>query len=165
MNKTEILERINNVADARDKELARKVEDRRTRLNAKVMAINALGPRIKNMLDIAKTMWERRIPIGHKMPAMIGIHSDLVTDGIDHRLGFYVDSKREWSLFDYRTGYPYAFGIEGGGCSGYGLEIDDKGIIVRGMPDRYGSAEDKMDYVIEHFDEFERKFYDYIESL
>lgn len=165
MNKKDLLERINKVAETLDTELAREENAKRESLDAKIEAIKALGQRIKDMLEVAQALWAKRIYIGNAKNGMCAIHSDLVTDGVDHRMGFYGDIKRAWRTHDYRTAYPYAFGIEGGGYEGYGLEINADGDIVRGMPDRYGSAECKMDFVIEHFDEFERKFCDYVESL
>lgn len=161
MNKTEMLERVNNAADARDAELARQEEAKRKRINEKVMAINALGPRIKDMLDVAKEPDAKRFSLGKKASDWIK-PQEFVTEGIEHRMGFYVKQNAQGNGWPK---HPYAFGIEGGGYSGYGLEIDEKGTIVRGMPSRYGSAEGKMDYVIIHFDEVERKFYDYVESL
>lgn len=168
MNKTEILERINKVAERRDTEAKRKADDAHAQLMKKVNAIKALAPRIANMLDIAQSLWENKIRIGKPITEALGMtRSDLTTDGINHTMGFYTDRKKVWGEHWLSTecGYPYAFGIEGGGYSGYGLEIDRNGNIVRGMPNRYGTAEDKMQWVIDHFDEFERKFYAYVESL
>lgn len=135
----------------------------KTTLENKVRAIKALAPRISAILEEAQKLYVSQIHIGTPRKRMIGTNSDLTTDGIEHGLGIYTDRKKAWGghWFDEGCGYPYAFGIEGGGYSGYGLEINAEGEIVRGMPDKYGSAEGKMQYLLDNFDDYEKKFYDF----
>lgn len=136
-------------------------------LTEKVNAIKALAPRIRAMLDIAQEWHSKQIHIGNPIKDAIGTRSDLTTDGIHHGIGIYTDRRKVWgrNWFADGCGYPYAFGIEGGGASGYGLEINAEGEIVRGMPDEYGSAEKKMQYLIDNFDEYEARFYSFANNI
>lgn len=159
--KSDMLARIKRASDSRDHNEALKAQAAHNRLMAKVIAIKSLATRIADLLDIAIELDEKGFPLGKQAKDWIK-PQEFVTEGIEHGIGFYV---RNHSHGNGYPKYPYAFGIEGGGYSGYGLEIDREGNIVRGMPDCYGSAEDKMQYVIDHFDDFERKFYEYVKSI
>lgn len=156
MNKTEMLERINKVAETRNAEAIRKATAQQEHFNTKVKAIRALAPRIADMLDIAQHLYNKNIPIGKKRTLHVMPHSDeFVSSWWSHNLGFCYDScKRP------RVEYPMWFGFINGGAYGEDMCVDREGNIVRGRH-KYRD----MQIMLEQFDEFERKFYDYVESL
>lgn len=156
MNKTQMLERINRAADENNKKEARKAEDERRRHTAIINAVKKLAPRIADMLDIAQHLYNKNIPIGKKRTLHGMQHSDeFVSSWWNHNLGFCYDScKRP------RVEYPMWFGFINGGAYGEDMCVDREGNIVRGSH-KYRN----MQIMLEQFDEFERKFYDYVESL
>ena len=166
MNKTEAIETINRAAEKRDNINELDAKNQSDVFNEYQKQIKALAPRIKDMLDIAREMWLKRIPIGDKEPCIIGCLSSLFTDGIDHRLGFFANRSREWRALDLRTAYPYNFGIEGGGYAGCGLEIDEDGNVIRGGVGKWYEPQlGKIRSLLTNFDKFEQSFYNYINSL
>lgn len=156
MNKTEILERINRVANERDAEKTRKNEEECRRRMAIVNAVKKLAPRISDMLDIAQHLYENGISIGPKRSLHGSPHSDeFVSSWWWHNLGFCYDSS-----IRPREEYPLWIGFINGGACGEDMCVDREGNIVKGHH-KYGD----MQIMLERFDEFERMFYDYVESL
>ena len=156
MNKIEMLERINRAADENNQKKAREAEYERKRRTAIVCAVKKLAPRIADMLDIAQHLYNKNIPIGKKRTLSGMQHSDeFISSWWSHNLGFCYDScKRP------RVEYPMWFGFINGGACGEDMCVDREGNIVKGHH-KYGD----MQRMLERFDEFERMFYDYVESL
>lgn len=136
-------------------------------LMARVSAIKALAPRIARLLELGQALYDARLPISPVNGSFtsFGYRAQFITDGVNHHLGFYIAPNSERLWFHPELGRPRAIGLEGGGCSGYGLEISADGEILRGMPTCYGSAEGKMDAFLRDFPAFERDFLAYVESL
>lgn len=156
MNKTEILERINRVANERDAEKTRKNEEEFRRRLAIVNAVKKLAPRISDMLDIAQHLYKNGISIGPKRSLHGSPHSDeFVSSWWWHNLGFCYDSS-----IRPRVEYPMWIGFINGGACGEDMFVDRDGNVVKGRH-KYGD----MQIMLERFDEFERMFYDYVESL
>lgn len=158
--KNNALKGVKEFAQKQRADALRETERQVRELNAYVDKIRGFAPRIKDILDIARTMYENRVYIGKPQKATIGYESEFVTNGITHRLGFYVDVKRTFEHFNEAACFPYAIGIEGGGCSGCGLEVNENGEIVRGI-----SELKKLKEFVFEFDAFESEFYNYAESL
>lgn len=156
MNKTELLEKINKVADARDAEAVRKENAKREKQKAIVSAIKTLAPRISDMLDIAQHLYAKGISIGPKRTLHGSKHSDeFISSWWSHNLGFCYDRYNR-----LRVEYPMWIGFINGGACGEDMFVDREGNIVKGHH-KYGD----MQIMLERFDEFEHMFYDYVESL
>lgn len=156
MNKTEMLEKINRAADENNQKEARKAEEERRRHTAIINAVKKLAPRIADMLDIAQHLYRKGIPIGKERTLHGMRHSDeFVSSWWSHNLGFCYDRSRK----PYEE-YPIWFGFINGGACGEDLCVDKDGNIVKGR-----AKDMDMQRMLEQFDEFERKFYDYVESL
>lgn len=156
MNKTEILERINRVANERDAEKTRKNEEEFRRRLAIVNAVKELAPRISDMLDIAQHLYKNGISIGPKRSLHGCPHSDeFVSSWWWHNLGFCYDSSMR-----PREEYPLWIGFINGGACGEDMCVDRHGSVVKGRQ-KYMD----MQYMLKHFDAFEQKFYEYVESL
>lgn len=137
------------------------------RLMRRVSAIKALAPRIARLLELGQALYDAGLPISPVNGSFtsFGYRAEFITDGINHHLGFYIEPKSERQWFHPELGRPRTIGLEGGGCSGYSLEISAEGEILRGMPTRHGSAEGKMVQFLEGFPDFERDFLAYVESI
>ena len=133
--------------------------------------IKALAPRISALLAVAQELFASRIPFGHVIES--GVYEgkeEFVTDGIFHSIGFVV------KYFDGYYHSPKEIGIEGGGCCGHDFYVDCKGDIVESSIMRFGMKKSyqydpasdfigKASGFIRSFDEFERKFYKYVDAL
>ena len=155
MNKTELLEKINRVADARDAEAVRKENAEQERQKAIVSAIKTLAPRISDMLDIAQHLYAKGISIGPKRTLHGSEHSDeFISSWWSHNFGFCYNRGTE------PREYPIWIGFINGGACGVDMCVDRDGNIVKGCRNFMD-----MQSMLKQFDEFERKFYDYVESL
>lgn len=162
--KNSLLKGIKEFAENRQTSEMDEAERQRRELDDYAKTIRDLAPRIKDLLEVAQAMHENRVYIGTPKRGMIGAYSEFVTDGIRHYLGFYVDMKRSFESMNDAAGFPYAFGIEGGGCDGKSLEVNERGEIVRGFVYEFNTI-DKMKKFIKGFPDFEKRFYAYVESL
>lgn len=156
MNKTEILEKINRVANERDAEETRKNEEECRRRMEIVNAVKNLAPRISDMLDIAQHLYKNGISIGPKRSLHGRPHSDeFVSSWWLHNLGFCYDSS-----IRPRVEYPLWIGFINGGACGEDMCVDRDGNVVKGRQ----KYKDMLN-MLKHFDAFEQRFYEYIESL
>lgn len=162
--KESLLKGIKEFAENRRASEINETERKMAELDSYAKKIGALAPRIKDLLEVAQALHENRTYIGKPKCGMIGSYSEFVTDGIRHYLGFYVDMKKSFEPMNTAAGYPYAFGIKGGGCDGKDLEVNERGEIVRGFACEF-STFDKMKKLIKGFDNFEARFYAYVGSL
>jgi hypothetical protein len=82
---------------------------------------------------------------GYKTP-------EFEADGSVHDLGFVIN----------RNGYLASIGTKGGGWDGANFEVNSKGVIISD-PDR--QFEYKCERFLKNFDDFEKRFYEYVDSL
>lgn len=131
-------------------------------------ALNALAPRLHDLMDVALALWRNKIPLG-KVTGHNWLEYDVefMSEGIHHRIGFIGkpgpggDLNRE----------PIGFGIVGGGVCGRTLFIDTDGNLDASSRDyylhdfpNYRELQKAKDF-ISGFDDFERRFYEYVDSL
>lgn len=149
----------------------REVWDKILRLESRM---KELAPRLEEMFKVAEVLTDNRFWMGDRK-GYSQESPEFLTDGIAHRVGFYVNQPyfdspgRDYTL----TGY---FGIENGGaCGDYDLKIDRKGNVQRWPFSQYGSSDRRYkrmrdDYlgdlsrVVEKFDAFESAFYEYAKN-
>ena len=130
--------------------------------------LKQLAPRINELMRLAGELLKNDIPLGRRQEQHFGYQDEFVTEGIYHRLGFYIK---------YKDGYNYliGIGIEGGGCCGNDLVVDNNGTITENPIDEkharwyYNKAyEDfchKCQEFLGGFDKFEKKVFDYVDNL
>lgn len=141
--------------------------------------IKSLAPRISELMDIANALSANNIPIGKLYSQTIRYNAKFISEGIDHRLGFVIEySPRSMHAMDPTGAKVIGFGIIGGGWYGGNLVIGKDGDIIKGglefdesmihlkddEPYKYVELE-KMERVIKGFDEFERRFFEYVDNL
>lgn len=162
-------DRLNKIAQKRA-ELDKKEQDERTRKVNTIQyynrAIKELAPRIDVLLDIAKSLLENNIPIGKRVKAFIGYDEELVTEGINHKLGFY---------FTYKDRHRclVGIGIAGGGCCGHDLAVNAFGNMVVSIDPNYNSYQYdgysdfccKCKQFLNDFDDFEKRVFQYVDNL
>jgi hypothetical protein len=128
------------------------------------------------MFKVADEMVANRIRFGGAH-IHLGMESGDVfeTNGIDHNLGFYFEYEKGYGRsFSHRLGV-LGIGIAGGGCCGSDIMIDRNGDIIKNpldyviglwtSLDAYNDFCGKTSRFLKEFDEFERKFYDYVDNL
>lgn len=128
--------------------------------------IKALAPRIAELIAIAVELNKNNIPFGKKTKDIIGYKEEFVTEGINHRLGFY---------FTYENSKKYlvGVGISGGGCCGRDLAVNEYGKMVKHPNPYYQSYQyygftdycKKCRQFLENFDDFEKRVNDYVDNL
>ena len=130
--------------------------------------IKKFAPRIDEMLKVAIELRNNQIPLGVPIKDIACDKEPFVSDGIYHRLGF-IDICRD----GVRT-WHNAIGIIGGGYCGNDFYVDCNGEIVEcaikhGMfsylYDPVRDFMDKASQFICEFDDFEKRFYDYVDTL
>jgi hypothetical protein len=132
-------------------------------------AIKALAPRLKELHSLAKECIKNYIPLG-KMTDLHGNkhYPEFVSEWWYHRPGFIVSQYPQ-------PNEDVLFGIVGGGAAGRSLVIDKDGIITKSPLSEmcgyrsYESAHRDFCYkcqsFLESFDELEKGFLTYIDSL
>lgn len=167
MNKVELLEKINHVAQKRDEQQKRAKNAKEAQWQSCVQQIKELAPRISTMIEVGQQMYRKRIYIGEKNYSIIGTGSTLVSEcSKSYKVGFATAKGlfkyHYWKLFDDRTICPNAIG-----CAEEML-INAYGDIIYGFPDKFRSLERAIwwaNHVLQNFDDFEKKFFEYVESL
>ena len=123
---TKIEERLKKIQKKGDEMVAQANDEQRRKEETIIKYekdIKALATRIAELIAIAIELCKNNIPLGKREKAVIGYHEEFETNGITHKLGFY---------FRYERGEKYlvGVGIEGGGCCGSDLAINENGIMV-----------------------------------
>lgn len=165
MTTEERLQKINAFAQARDDAKARAENDFMQRCKKVEKELKKLAPRIKELVSVAQALWEKKIPLGKRTTDWAGYKDEFLSEAIHHRIGF-IDASF-YSCPDY-------VGIVGGGWCGGDFILDTNGENVmfskyrrENTPDAVFSKPwlDKAETFLKLFDEFENKFYEYVENL
>jgi hypothetical protein len=174
--KTDRLEKIRATRALMDAQAIAEENRKNNEVKRYTDAIKALKDRINEMIVLADAMVENKISFGGDYVSNgLRFGDNFEIDGIDHRLGF---------VFEYQTGRgrdinyrlrTLGIGIEGGGYDGYDILIDRNGDIIknplkyaiglRAKEDAYHDFCNKAKRVLQAFDGFEQKFYNYIDNL
>lgn len=171
MNKTEMMAKIANARTERENAQIAKanyIENKVAYYRAK---IKALAPRIKDLLDVAREMQRNGIDLGEndapshacsKMP-------EFETEWWWHRLGFFCEDR---NCRPVRRKLAYGIGFMGGGYDGRDFIVYPDGEVDFGF-DKWNCTAEHIEYrlrskaasFLEEFDDFEKRFYAYVESL
>lgn len=165
MTKEEALNKLNNYADKVNDEERKHLDMKRKEVNYLINEIQKLYPRIKDLYEIIQHTAEIKINNGM-----------FFTDGISHDIGFYVDKIVIGALL-CQNNNCYApekyFGIRGGGCCGGDLRINVDDGSISYVEHNTNKNIDITEYysiyymksIINGFDNYEKKMYDYIQNL
>lgn len=164
MNRIEKIRAKRQALDAQAKS-----EQERKEQNVKFYTnqLKNLAPRINELMSLARELLKNDIPLGKRIKDIV-YKDEFVTEGIYHKLGFYIK---------YENGFSYLIGvgIKGGGCRGNDLAVDSNGTIIENpLDERSIRWHDDSAYVdfcgkcrefLGGFDEFEKKVFDYVDNL
>lgn len=81
------------------------------------------------------------------------------TDSWAHHLGFFINTHNN------RTRNVEYIGMAGGGASGESIKVNTKGVVVGEIDDDILDFKFKCEYFLKNFDDFEKRFYEYVDSL
>jgi hypothetical protein len=132
-------------------------------------AIKDLAPRLQELHRVARECVANDIPLGERTRLHGSTHyPEFVSEWWYHRAGFVI------SQYPSPNEEVY-FGITGGGADGQSLVIDCNGTIVKNPlshviglwthDNAYHDFCDKCKRFLSGFDDFEKRFYAYIDSL
>lgn len=115
--------------------------------------------RIKDLLKIAKELHRNGFDLGKRRGLWDDGLPKFVTDGIDHFFGFYLSGNK---YHNYSMCQVMDFiGCEGSGCCGKDLKINTDGRVVECSKWFYDTRRN----LVEIFLNFEKEFYEYVDSL
>lgn len=147
------IDNIANFARRREEELAnkkRQAEDREELLRQTILG---WSDRIQELIETANACVEHGIPIDHDhINDRDYDHNYFITDGCSHILGFEFNR--------HRPSVITRIGKEGGGCCHFNVYTDGKTLVATG-DDRLWA----LGRFVEAFDEFETKFYAYVDKV
>ena len=139
-------------------------------------AIKRLATRLTAMMVLADEMVKNRISFGGTNYIHgLSFGDNFETNGITHNIGFVFEYPKGRGMdINYRM-RVIGIGIEGGGCCGNDIVIDRNGDIVINPLDHvigcwtkenaFHDFSNKVTQFLNGFDEFEKKFYDYVDNL
>lgn len=113
-----------------------------------VKKIKALAPRLAELKKVADALTMSNIPF-----------NKFITNGLSHQVGFF--EPRGFHR-EPKEKLPCAFGIMGGEWNGEDFEIDFDGNIISNNSRKKIR---EMEEVLSKFNDFEKKFYEYVDSL
>lgn len=126
--------------------------------------IKALSPRITDLITVANVCGENGICLG-KEPSNLEA-PEFVTEGINHRLGFYDAKQNPYKgIGSYNRLRITGIGYAGGGCCGENFLVDSEGNIYEGWTHKSETIIRKMKLFLDEFDSFETDFYHFIDQL
>lgn len=162
MIKTEMMAKI---ANAREK-ATNEEEAKRNQFLAKCAAVRkrfrALAPRIKDLIEVAQEMQRNGFTLG-KMKGYPTAFPEFETDWWYHKLGFFCTLK---NTRPRQRVNAYAIGFMGGGACGRDFIVNEDGEVLDGIYEKEGTWKlPEIKRFFEQFDDFERRFYAYVESL
>lgn len=124
--------------------------------------------RIKNLITVAQELCANNIPIGKMQRSICGFpEHELVSNGIEHHFGFIARKPFDES----RNIGIYGIGHEGGGCCGTDFVLDETGVAK--FSDHYCYEWDRnykvrilcFEQLEQCLLDFEKRFYEYVDSL
>lgn len=166
MTKEEALNKLNVYADKVNNKEKKRLEMKRETANNLINEIKKLYPRIKDLYEIIQRTAELKIKNGN-----------FFTDGISHNIGFYFDKFVVGNIISNHNNNCYSpkkyFGIQGGGCCGEDLRINVEDGSISYVAHNTNIDMDITKYysiyymksIINEFDNYEKKVYDYIQNL
>ena len=169
------LERIKAARAAMDAQAIAEMQKKSDKVARLTNAIKGLSGRLGEMMKVADCMVANRMSFGGTWYTLGMPHGDnFETNGIKHGIGFVFDYTRGWRDKNNRIAVV-GIGIEGGGCCGNDIIIDRDGDIIKNPLDHvigcwtkenaYFDFCSKAAEFLKGFDEFEKKFYDYVDNL
>lgn len=167
----EVTERLKNIRCAKERMDNEQLSAEQKRAKEKQEFCNkwlAHSERIKNLIVVAQELCANNIPIGELGKSIGGLpEHKFVSNGIDHRFGFIAHRPYEHS----RNIGIYGIGHKGGGCCGVDFVLNESGVAEfsnyycyewnRNYTERILCFEKLERKLLE----FEKKFYEYVDSL
>lgn len=150
---------IAKFASAQDEKAQKAADGRMERIEALRGRIRALAPRIGVLLDVAEACYRNAVQLG----PFVGDYPKFLTNGITHRVGFFVKGNPHRDYGTPRRCEPFAVGIEGGGWNGEDFVVSREGEVTKGLgkPD----IERVAGEFLTEFDDFENGFLSYIDEI
>lgn len=153
----------------KDEEDARKEKEKMDRIEALKYEIHKLQPRIAELINVANACMENGIEINSfgKTSSPHEGKATFVTNSISHRVGFAWDGNPR----EYRDGLRKVemMGINAGGvCGCWDFRTNGKNTISVNESNLKRCEEPKIEHMeqfLRGFDEFEERFYDYVDSI
>lgn len=165
MELKERIQKINEVGAKRHANELSAQQAEQARYEELAAKIKSLTPRIKDLIGTINVLVENDIPMGEveKVGAIGTPKYEFYTDGIIHNLGF----TSSQNVFFCNIVPLNGIGIEGGGCDGGDLQIDENGEVKKGKPSRWNPKGEvgKMMHFLYNFDSFEERVNNYVEDL
>jgi len=163
------LEKIRAKRQELDEQKQNECDERIRKVEDYTNAIKALAPRLKELHSLATECVKNGIPLGNRKSLHGEVHfPEFVSEWWYHRPGFIVSQYP-------KPNEEITFGIIGGGACGNSLVIDKDGNIIKNPLDKvcgcwtYENAHhdfcNKCQSFLKSFDEFEKGFLAYIDSL
>lgn len=153
------IENIRAAAQRRDTQMEN--ENRRISLlvQNRMGKIKALAPRFEDLMDVAAELKCNGFTLGKRVP--VGgcgfLYEEFLSNGIDHRVGFFT-----------HNGAIIGFGIQGGGCNGEHVVWNVRGEYIQHLSEKDWNdytIKQKLDKFLNNFEDFEKRFYEYVDSL
>lgn len=165
----ERIARIKNFAQERDNRIAQEQLEKQQGLIRMLEQVKELAPRMRELMDVATALYENRIPLG-KMVGYNDPSTEFISNWWSHKVGFIAD------IVSSGIARPRGFGIIGGGACGHDLTFSVGGVPAcvyshnNDTPGVAGRTWDDSDIhhlrsFIHGFDDFERRFYEYVDGL
>lgn len=147
------IDNIANFAQRRDDEIAAKKKAAEDKEEFLKQTILGWSNRIKDLIDTANACVKHGIKFYHyDVGGRDYDHNYFVTDGCSHILGF--------ELNRYHPSTITRIGKEGGGCCDFDVYTDGQTITATGNSRLWA-----LERFVEAFDEFETKFYAYVDKV
>ena len=155
-------ERLNAIKIAREKRnlvMANQLKEEQTRKENFLTTFenDKLSIRVKEIIEVAKELQKNGFLLGEKKSWDKAPF--FVSDGINHGFGFVCEGNPYTSPLALQIS---GLGYEGGGCCGTSFIFNDDGVVK--FSD-YIYKTKNIQKILADFDEFERKFYEFVDSL
>ena len=152
----ERIEKITNLGKQNTEIMISDKEKKRMKREELKNSVLKLVPRIKDLIKIGKALEENDIPFGKQTKALIGYEEEFISY---NNLGFFFPSSRRDNSKLMGIGIRDTSSI-----SPHMLLINENGEIIY-SPSHHDAFCQQYKYFIDHFAEFERKVYEYVDNL
>lgn len=158
MDLQERLSRISAARERMDNDSREKLASESKKLNDYMFYFDKYSDRIADIISVAEHLQRNRILLGKKKGWDDA--PTFVSDGISHRFGFVCDGNPYFSPYDLKI---LGVGYRAGGCCGHKHHVMNQYGFVS-FSDYFYKTKSR-ERLEKDFLEFEKSFYDYVDSL